>query len=108
MTALFPVQGPLFEFPVRFLDEAVRYATGWMALFAWTVTIAAELLAVANLWTFNFDEKYLRDVGYPETTLGWNTRNDSPALWIFIFLIIIGVVNLLPVRYYGQLVSSNT
>lgn len=80
MTALFPVQGPLFEFPVRFLDEAVGYATGWMALFAWTVTIAAELLAVANLWTFNFDEKYLREVGYPETTLGWSTRNDSPAL----------------------------
>ena len=29
MTALFPVQGPLFEFPGRFLDEAVGYATGW-------------------------------------------------------------------------------
>lgn len=28
MTALFPVQGPLFEFPGRFLDEAVGYATG--------------------------------------------------------------------------------
>jgi amino acid transporter len=31
MTALFPVQGPLFEFPGRFLDEAVGYAVGWMA-----------------------------------------------------------------------------
>lgn len=29
MSALFPVQGPLFEFPGRFLDESVGYATGW-------------------------------------------------------------------------------
>lgn len=34
MTALFPVQGPLFEFPGRFLDEAVGYATGWVCLSA--------------------------------------------------------------------------
>ncbi len=30
MTALFPVKGPIYEFPRRFLDEAVGYATGWM------------------------------------------------------------------------------
>lgn len=40
MTALFPVQGPLFEFPGRFLDEAVGYATGWVCfsdfkLYSW-------------------------------------------------------------------------
>ncbi|KAF2436819.1 proline-specific permease [Tothia fuscella] len=103
MTALFPVQGPLFEFPGRFLDEAVGYACGWMAWFAWTVTIAAELVAVAQLWTFNFDEDYLREVGYPDKTLAWSTRNNSAAVWVFIFLIIIGVVNLLPVQIYGQL-----
>ena len=31
MTALFPVKGAVFEFPGRFLDEAVGYAVGWMA-----------------------------------------------------------------------------
>ena len=31
MTALFPVKGALFEFPGRFLDEAVGYAVGWIA-----------------------------------------------------------------------------
>jgi amino acid permease len=61
------------------------------------------LIAVAQLWTFNFDEDYLREVGYPDKTLGWSTRNDSAALWVFIFLIVIGVVNLLPVYIYGQL-----
>jgi amino acid transporter len=31
MTALFPVKGPIFEFPSRFIDEAVGFAVGWMA-----------------------------------------------------------------------------
>ena len=103
MTALFPVPGPLFEFPGRFIDEAVGYATGWISWFAWTVIISAEILAVSQLWKFRFDEQYLRDVGYPDKELGWSTEGYSPAVWVFIFLILIGVVNLLPVRQYGQL-----
>lgn len=31
MTALFPVKGPIFEFPSRFIDEAVGFSVGWMA-----------------------------------------------------------------------------
>ena len=31
MTAIFPVQGAVFDFPGRFIDEAVGYAVGWMA-----------------------------------------------------------------------------
>ncbi|KAF2180177.1 hypothetical protein K469DRAFT_639942 [Zopfia rhizophila CBS 207.26] len=103
MTALFPVQGPLFEFPGRFIDEAVGYATGWISWFAWTVIISAEILAVAQLWKFRFDEQYLRDVGYPDKELGWSTEGYSPSVWVFLFLILIGLVNLLPVRQYGQL-----
>ncbi|KAF2199453.1 hypothetical protein GQ43DRAFT_116760 [Delitschia confertaspora ATCC 74209] len=103
MTALFPVPGPLFEFPGRYIDEAVGYATGWISWFAWTVIISAELLAVSQLWKFRFDEQYLRDVGYPEKELGWDTYGYSPAVWVFIFLILIGVINLLPVRQYGQI-----
>jgi Amino acid permease len=30
MTALFPVKGPVFEFPRRFIDESVGLATGWI------------------------------------------------------------------------------
>ncbi|KAF2274286.1 uncharacterized protein EI97DRAFT_435372 [Westerdykella ornata] len=103
MTALFPVQGPLFEFPGRFIDEAVGYATGWISWFAWVAILAAEVLAVAQLWKFRFDEQYLRDVGYPEKELGWSTDGYSPAVWVFLFLILIGLVNLLPVRQYGQI-----
>lgn len=103
MTALFPVQGPLFEFPGRFIDEAVGYATGWITWFAWVVILAAEILAVAQLWRFRFDEEYLRDMGYPDKELGWSTEGYSPAVWVFLFLVLIGIINLLPVRQYGQL-----
>jgi amino acid permease len=103
MTALFPIQGPLFEFPGRFLDEAVGYATGWTSWFAWTVTMAAELMTVSQLWRFHFDEDYLREVGYPKATLGWSTASYSPAVWVFIFYLVVGMLNCLPVRQYGEL-----
>ena len=103
MTALFPVQGPLFEFPGRFIDEAVGYATGWTTFFAWVAIFSAEILAVAQLWDFKFDPQYLKDVGYPDATLEWSTNGYSPAVWVFIFLIMTGLINLLPVKQYGQL-----
>lgn len=30
MTALFPVKGPIFEFPRRFIDESVGLSIGWI------------------------------------------------------------------------------
>jgi amino acid permease len=103
MTALFPVPGPLFEFPGRFIDQAVGYATGWITWFAWVVILAAEILAVAQLWKFRFDPAYLESVGYPDKELGWSTEGYSGAVWVFVFLILMGLINLLPVRMYGQI-----
>ena len=34
MTALFPVKGPVFEFPRRFIDESIGLATGWIIWYA--------------------------------------------------------------------------
>ncbi|KAN0079641.1 Amino acid permease/ SLC12A domain containing protein [Elaphomyces granulatus] len=103
MTALLTVPGALFEFPGRFLDESVGYATAWTSWFSWIVSMASEIMTVSQLWSFNFQDDYLQKVGYPETGVGWPTGDDSPAVWVFIFLIIIGVANLLPVRLYGEL-----
>jgi amino acid permease len=36
MAALLPVEGGIFVFPRRFLDEGIGYATGWMS---WSVTL---------------------------------------------------------------------
>lgn len=60
-------------------------------------------MTVSQLFRFHFDESYLRQVGYPDASLSWSTRYDSPAVWVFIFLLIAGLFNLLPVRYYGEM-----
>lgn len=31
MTALFPIEGAIFELTSRFFDQSVGYASGWMA-----------------------------------------------------------------------------
>lgn len=31
MTAIFPVKGPIIDFPSRYIDESVGFAVGWMA-----------------------------------------------------------------------------
>ncbi|KAL5389219.1 hypothetical protein DPSP01_002532 [Paraphaeosphaeria sporulosa] len=102
MTALFPVQGPLFEFPARYLDDAVGYAVGWMAWFSWAVTISNQALAVAAQWRFRVPASYLLQVRYPDAELGWGTESASPAVWVIITLLIVLGVNVLPVRWYGR------
>jgi len=71
--------------------------------FAWTVTLAAEIMTVSQLFRFRFDEDYLREIEYPDKSLGWSTESASPAVWVFIFLLVAGFINLLPVRQYGEL-----
>ncbi|KAL9058264.1 MAG: hypothetical protein Q9162_001863 [Coniocarpon cinnabarinum] len=94
--------GGLFLFPTRFLDEGVGYAAGWFTWFSWSVIIASEVLAVAQLWNFEFDAEYLKANQYPDTTLRWGIGQDyDAAVWVSIFLVVILVVNLLKVRWYG-------
>ena len=50
MTALFPVKGPIFELPKRFLDQSVGYATGWITWY---------LLLSNALWRRLIDAKGL-------------------------------------------------
>ncbi|KAF2177156.1 hypothetical protein K469DRAFT_733062 [Zopfia rhizophila CBS 207.26] len=74
MTALFPVKGPIFEFVRRFVDQSVGFAAGWMSCH-----------------------------GYPKDQVEWPAGlNTNPAVWVGIFLIVILLFNLLPVRQYGR------
>ncbi|KAK3324465.1 amino acid permease-domain-containing protein [Cercophora scortea] len=103
MTALFPVKGPTFEFTRRFVDESVGYASAWMLWFCYVVVAAAEILSVTEIFRFRVDEDYLRDVGYPSETVEWSFGvGTNPAVWVGIFLVVILVMNLLPVKQYGQ------
>ena len=65
--------------------------------------IAAEVLAVSQLFSLQFEESYLSNVGYPEPVLEWTFgQNTNPAVWGTLVLIIIFIVNLLPVRAFGE------
>jgi len=82
MAAVFPVKGPIFEFPRRFLDESLGYAAGWMtwydqhlphhcpsvltsSRFSWIVLIAAELVAITHIFQFRYPPSYLRKPATP-------------------------------------------
>jgi yeast amino acid transporter len=65
--------------------------------------VATEVTAVSALFNFQFDPQYLSDVGYPESTLGWAFgQTTNPAVWGALLLMIILLVNLLPVRAFGE------
>lgn len=102
MAALFPVKGPIFEFPRRFLDESLGYAAGWMTWFCWIVLIASELVAITHIFQFKYPPDLLAAANYPDPTLEW-TPDVSPSVLVFIFLLLMLLMNLLPVRQFGQI-----
>ncbi|KAM3072657.1 hypothetical protein ACMFMF_006993 [Clarireedia jacksonii] len=96
MTALMPVNAPVVEFPRRFLDRGVGFAVGWMYWFAWSVTAAEELVAISGTLGFHYDDG--------RTFLAWETGESvDPAVWIGLFLIIVTIINMFPVKYFGEL-----
>ena len=96
------------------LDVMVRYRKSrllWIVRrlnshrFAWVVIIATEVTAVAQLFQFCFDPKYLESVHYPPGhRVEWkSTLCVSPAVFVALWLIFILSVNLLRVRIYGEI-----
>ncbi|KAI0434335.1 amino acid permease-domain-containing protein [Xylaria sp. FL1042] len=102
MAALFPVKGPIIEFPRRFLDESLGYSAGWLAWFSWIILIAAELVAITHIFQFKYPPELLTEAHYPEPSLEFQPRI-SPAILVFSFLIIMVLVNMLPVRQLGRI-----
>jgi yeast amino acid transporter len=72
--------------------------------FEWVVIAAAEILGITEIFRFQFQSSYLQEFNYPRDTLSWPAGvSTNPAVWVGIFLIIILLINLLPVRQYGRL-----
>lgn len=71
--------------------------------FASVVVIAAELAAVANLFKFEFSPADLERLQYPQKTLGWSTTGTNSAVWVSLFLATMVGINLLRVRWYGEI-----
>ncbi|KAK3319967.1 putative amino acid transporter, partial [Cercophora scortea] len=96
MTALMPVNAPVMEFPRRFLSRGVGFAVGWMYWFAYAVLAADELVAVSNTVKFRYDDG--------TTFLNWKIgENVDNAVWITVFLALVIIINMFPVRVFGEL-----
>jgi yeast amino acid transporter len=79
--------------------------TEWLTSrrYFYVMIVATEVTAVTQLFDFQFDSQYLSNAGYPEPSLGWSfSENTNPAVWAALLLVVIFVVNLLPVRAYGE------
>lgn len=91
MTALMPVNGPIMEFPRRFLDRGVGLAVGWMYWFAYCVLAADQLVAFSNAIRFQYDDN--------RTSLIWKVGVDTdPAVWVSLGIVLVISFNMLPVR----------
>ena len=63
--------------------------------------IAAELLAITHMFQFNYPPDLLSAAGYPRETLSFSP-DISPGVVILIFIPVVLVLNLLPVKHFGQ------
>ncbi|EAS36718.3 amino acid transporter [Coccidioides immitis RS] len=96
MTALMPVNAPVMEFPRRFVDRGVGFAVGWMYWFAYAVLAADQLVAATNSIKFHYEDK--------RTYISWVVgENVHSAVWITLVLVIVTMVNMFPVKVFGQL-----
>ncbi|KIW07123.1 uncharacterized protein PV09_01996 [Verruconis gallopava] len=102
MTALFPIKGPIYQLPKRFLDESVGYAAAWMTWFGWIVLIAAELVAITHMFHFNYPKDLLEAAHYPTSSLSFSP-SVAPAVLILAFIPVVLLLNFLPVKHFGQL-----
>ncbi|KAK6353060.1 hypothetical protein TWF696_005051 [Orbilia brochopaga] len=101
MTALISIPGPMSEFASRFVDDSLGFAVGWMFWFTHAIGLASETTAAAILMTFVYKNTGVTTVPTPE--FDWPSQvYASDAVWIAIFLVLVLLVNILPVRIYGE------
>lgn len=70
----------------RYVDEALGFACGWVYLIKYLLIPANQLVAGSLVMSF------------------WVSKNTvNPGVWIAIFLVIIVVINILGVRFFGEI-----
>lgn len=86
VSTLFAVPGGFTHHASRFLDPSLGFAMGWTYVYSWGITFPVELSASAII------------IQYWDTNLSIN-----PSVWISILLVLVIGVNVLGVRYYGEI-----
>lgn len=84
MAVLVPTKGASMSYyGSRFVSRSLGFAMGWLYVYSFAIFVPFELTAAALVVKF------------------WDTRVPTGA-WITIFLIPLLVLNVLPVRFYGE------
>mmetsp|Transcript_4892 Transcript_4892/g.5407 ORF Transcript_4892/g.5407 Transcript_4892/m.5407 type:complete len:560 (+) Transcript_4892:148-1827(+) len=84
MATYIPLSGSFNQFVTRWCSPALGAANGYSYWFSWAITFALEISVVGQIiqyWTYSV----------------------PLAAWISIFLVLITVTNLFPVKYYGEI-----
>ncbi|KAF4337996.1 general amino acid permease [Fusarium beomiforme] len=83
MVAWLPIRGSIYELASRFVDPALGFAMGWTYFYAGAMLVCTEASAVATVMQY------------------WNTAI-NPAVWIAIALSVCYFLNMVAVRWYGE------
>ncbi|CAN6664415.1 basic amino-acid permease [Trichomonascus vanleenenianus] len=84
MTTYIPVTGSFTAFSTRFISPSFGAALGWLYWFSWALTFAVEINAAAMV-------------------LNYWTDAVPNAAWIAIFFVVITLLNLCAVKFYGEI-----
>ncbi|KAA8647555.1 hypothetical protein EYZ11_007008 [Aspergillus tanneri] len=79
-----PIPGAFTSYAARLIDPSLGFAMGWIYWFSWASTFALELTATGLIIQF------------------WD-KDIHIAIFIAIFWVVITLLNLLPVSFYGEL-----
>lgn len=84
MATHIPCSGSFTQFAARFCSPALGAANGWNYWFSWAITFALEVSVVGQV------------IEYWSSTV-------PLAVWISIFWVVITILNMFPVRFYGEI-----
>ncbi|OAV89580.1 hypothetical protein PTTG_08449 [Puccinia triticina 1-1 BBBD Race 1] len=84
MIAHLPIPGGHLALADRFFSPSLSFTLGWSYWYLWSMTLPTELSASALF-------------------VGFWTEKVNMAIWIFIFLVIVSLINLGGVRFYGEM-----
>ncbi|KAJ5724454.1 Arginine permease CAN1 [Penicillium malachiteum] len=84
MATYLPIAGAFTSYATRLIDPSLGFAMGWIYWFSWAITYALELTATGLIIQY------------------WDSSINI-SIFIAIFWVVISLLNLLPVNFYGEL-----
>ncbi|KAJ5980797.1 Arginine permease CAN1 [Penicillium waksmanii] len=79
-----PISGAFTSYATRLVDPSLGFAMGWLYWFSWAITFALELVTVGLIIEY------------------WNS-SISISIFIAVFWVLMTLLNLLPVNFYGEI-----